>query len=121
MAQMVCPKGTAVINLEREYEQIKQTAEMYQRAGLGFEYNAEREKLQTLINKLPKIYLDQEIASFPLTRNPSCLAVVYSQFVGQQVQFQPRSDNKWNVFVSGVKKLEAITDEELISLIKKVK
>jgi hypothetical protein len=118
-AQGVCPKGHAVQALEAEYTRVRKIAEMYQRSGMGFEYSAELKKLQNIINRFPQAYLEQEIQTFPLTRDPRCLAAAYSQVIGREVQFQPRSDGRWNIYVGGSLRQEAVSDDKLLSLIKK--
>jgi len=120
-AQGVCPKGRLILNLEKEYNEVWSQAELYQRAGMGQEYAAERRKLLSFDEKFLKLYLEQEIQNFSLTRDTRCLAAVYSEFVGMKVQFQARTDKKWNVFVSDVQTQAGLSDDELLALVKKVR
>ncbi len=118
--QQVCPKGHAVKSLEAKYSSVKQTALIYQQAGMGLEYVAELQKLQKIVDELPYAYLQQEITSFPLTRDPRCMATVYGQIIGHEVVFQPRSDGKWNVLLSRQLVHEGLSDHQLQSLVKLV-
>lgn len=117
----VCPKGFAVKSLEAKYSNVRQTALLYQQAGMGREYQAELQKLQTIVDQLPFTYLEQEISSFPLTRQPKCMAAFYSQITGQEVVFQARSDGRWNVIKSRQIVQEGLTDHQLLVLVKLVR
>ena len=94
-------------------------AEMYQKNGFGFEYQAELKKLQRITNKYVPAYLEQEKQNFELTRDTRCLAAVYSQIVGRQVQFQKQSNNLWSIYFDGVMTKIDLSDKELISLVGK--
>ena len=120
-AQVVCPRGQAIQALEAEYSQVRQMAEMYQRSGMGKEYQAELRKLQIIVNKFPAAYLDQEIRSFPMTRDPRCLLAVYSRIVDRQVQGQERSDRRWNILVDGAMAREGLTDDELLAMVNRAR
>ena len=118
-AQGVCPKGHSIQALDAEYNQTKLMAEMYQKNGFGFEYQAELKKLQRITNKYMPAYLEQEKRNFELTRDTRCLAAVYSQIVGRQVQFQKQSNNLWSIYFDGVMTKIDLSDKELISLVGK--
>lgn len=119
--QEVCPKGHAVKSLEAKYSNVKHRALLYQQAGMGIEYLAELRNLQNIIDEFPFTYLQQEISSFPLTRDPRCIAAAYSQITGQEVIFQPRSDGRWNVIKSRQIVQEGLTDHQLLVLVKLVR
>jgi hypothetical protein len=114
-----CPKGQSIASLELRYQQTRRLAEMYRASGLGNEYMAELMKLESINAEFPLAYLEQEILSFPLTRDATCLAAVYSKLSGYKFQFQARTDNKWDVWVSGVRTREGLSDAELINLVRR--
>lgn len=120
-AQSPCPKGHALRVLEQEYEENRRLAEMYQQAGLGSQYGEQRRKLQRIIDRFPIAHLEQEIENFWLTRRGECLAAAFSKIVGLQVEFLSSPGGKWDVFVSGSKTREGLTDEELLTLVKRSK
>jgi hypothetical protein len=118
--QQGCPKGHVVKSLEAKYSNVKEKALIYQQAGMGLEYVSELQKLQKIVDEIPYAYLQQEISSFPLTRDPRCMALAYSQIIGQEVVFQPRSDGKWNVLLARQLVHEGLSDHQLQSLVKLV-
>lgn len=118
LADGSCPKGAKILRLEANRDEMVRLARSYQDAGMGIEYGSVRTKISELDGSMPYAYLDQEIASFPISRDPYCMFAALSQIRGIKIGVQARSDKKWNIYVNGDKTQEGLSDNELIQLVR---
>ncbi len=118
LADGSCPKGAKILSLEANRDEMVRLAMSYQSAGMGLEYSSIRAKIMELDMSMPYAYLDQEIALFPISREPFCMFAALSQIKGIKISVQARSDRKWNIYLNGDKTQEGLSDNELIQLVK---
>lgn len=124
-AQDICPKGRRVQMLEMTLENNRRGAQLaFQHGQLaeGRRYAAEVERIN---GELPYAYLDQELASFPLMRNPDCMLAVYGLIVGQPLFAEPRADGAWTLYLAQGEEVprmvrERMTDQQLVDLVRSV-
>lgn len=117
-ADVACPKGQGIINLEAKRAELLRLAESYHDARMGNEYANVRAKIMELDAEFPYAYLRQEIAFFPISKQPYCMILAFSTATGIKTAVQPRTDGKWNVYVNDVKTHEGLTDSELLTMVK---
>ncbi len=69
-----------------------------------------------LNSKGPLIWLNQEIKNFPLTGNAFYLVSAMKVASGQNLNYQPYSDGKFDLLVNGQKVRDRISGSELLSI-----
>lgn len=118
VAQNSCPKGILVKNLEQDMSIVQSRMDSYRKAGIMDEYQKLQAQLIHIQRQIPYAYLEQELVGFRLSRDASCLSGVFSYIVGHQVGFQARSDQRWDMWFSGKRTREGLTDQEVVDLIR---
>lgn len=113
-----CPKGQKIVNLEARYAEIIRMHKSYVSVGMGLEADKLRQEASAITAEIPYAYLHQEIAFFPISKQPYCMIAVLSKITGLKTAVQPRSDSKWNIYINNVITHEGLSDSELLGLIK---
>jgi hypothetical protein len=61
---------------------------------------------------------DRGVAEFTRFNDPTRMVGVWSQFTGQKLQLQPRSDGKWDLFSNGKPLAQGVSSSDLIGYAK---
>ena len=72
-------------------------------------------------NLTKHIFLDQEIRNFPLVGNAWCLITAMRTASGQNLNYQPYSDGKFDLLLNGKKIRDRISATELLSIAKSLR
>lgn len=97
----------------RQRDEVARMAGMYQRAGMGAEYNLARQQLQELDENMYYLQGMQGLQEFSLMNDPRRLSAVWSYFAGAPIGVQPRSDGKFDLIINGQRAREGMTANEI--------
>ena len=93
----------------RQRDEIARMAGMYQRSGMGTEYNLARQQLQELDENMYYLQGMQGLQEFSLMNDPRRLSAVWSHFSGAPIGIQPRSDGKFDLIINGQRARQGVT------------
>ena len=88
--------------------------QLYAMAGDNEKYFHQRLKVNKFTSRFPYLFLNQEIKNFPLIGNAFCLVLAMKTASGQNLNYQPYSDGKFDLLVNGQKVRDRISASELV-------
>jgi hypothetical protein len=102
----------------RNRQEIARIADIYQQNGMVEQFLGLRYKLMETDSNLLYLQGMQGIQELSVLRDPRRLESVYSQYIGSPVNFQPRSDGKFNIVVGGNVVQDGIDAGDLINAVR---
>lgn len=116
-----CPDGLHMQQFRQQMETLRRELELYRMSGAWLEYKYAMDRWDVLQPKFAFIFLDQEIRNFPLVGNAWCLITAMRTASGQNLNYQPYSDGKFDLLLNGKKIRDRISATELLSIAKSLR
>jgi hypothetical protein len=115
-----CPKGAIVRRLEGEEAELRTLANMYRNSGMGDEYQFYRSKLLSIHQQFPKARVEDALITFRITRDPRCALGALHQVTGVKLIARASASGGWDLLLDGRVIHQQLTDEEFVTLVKRV-
>ena len=116
-----CPDGLKMQQYRQQREAIKSRIRSLRGYPGKKEFLDARSRLSHLNAKFPYIFLDQEIKNFPLIGDVACLFSAMRTATQQNLNYQPRTDGKFNLFHDGQKIREGLSTADLLNIAKSLR